>query len=519
MELKGGIGVRLLFFWMLSAGAATLFPFNFGATLEGQEQGSVFFLEGLARQDTLDVVLNLLLFVPLGALLHRERKHRFLRRSSIVTAAGAAGLVIALAVEYLQGFLATRDSSFVDVMSNTAGALLGAFGHRTWGARVEARIARWRASPAMLARVMAGFTVLALLTSGALQAQTRLSNWSLEYPLLIGNEQTGDRPWRGRIFVLELTDAATPLASVRRFSTGEPTVIPGRRVAAFDFSGSPPYRDAAGNLPSLDWTERHHESSASGISLPGQSWLQTEGPTAGMTRRLAESNAFTLRVLCATDDVSQDGPARIVSNSRDPGFRNFTLGQQGSDMVFRLRTPATGLNGSRPEVFVPGVFSNDHPREILVTYDGAALLATAARSDHVSSITLTPGSSLALAIASRDASVDLQADELDMWQLVYLAVLFVPPGMLVAVLAHERRRQLVFGVRWVLVFALLLEGTLALVSGRLFDWRNVAMTAVVGGVVLTVVAMTFSTTDVRPRGSALTLSRLTSAVPGPDAQI
>jgi len=54
-------------------------------------------------------------------------------------------------------------------------------------------------------------------------------------------------------------------------------------------------------------------------------------------------------VLCA-DNVTQAGPARIVSFSTDPGSRNFTLGQDKKNLVLRLRTPATGTNGTNPQV-------------------------------------------------------------------------------------------------------------------------------------------------------------------------
>jgi hypothetical protein len=43
--------------------------------------------------------------------------------------------------------------------------------------------------------------------------------------------------------------------------------------------------------------------------------------------------------------TAQTGPARIVSFSADPGTRNFTLGQEGSKIEFRLRTPVSGRNG------------------------------------------------------------------------------------------------------------------------------------------------------------------------------
>jgi hypothetical protein len=45
-------------------------------------------------------------------------------------------------------------------------------------------------------------------------------------------------------------------------------------------------------------------------------------------------------------NLTQMGPARIVSLSCNPVWRNFTLGQNGSGIDFRVRTPLTGPNGS-----------------------------------------------------------------------------------------------------------------------------------------------------------------------------
>ncbi len=254
---------------------------------------------------------------------------------------------------------------------------------------------------------------------------------------MIGNERTGDRPWRGRVFALAMTDAATSRGVVRRFSAGESVALPGAQIAAFDFKGSPPYRDAAGNLPDLEWTERPDTSGGAGTALPGRSWLRSDGPASGLAHRLRETNAFTLRVRCATDDTNQDGPARIISNSVSPYLRNFTLGQQGSDLVFRLRTPDTGVNGYPLQVFVPEVFSDHHPREILVTYDGATLLVAVARADHVSRTELTPGSSVALAIPS----LNVRPHELQMYKLAYVAALSLVPGVLIGLLGHTSRRS------------------------------------------------------------------------------
>jgi hypothetical protein len=57
-----------------------------------------------------------------------------------------------------------------------------------------------------------------------------------------------------------------------------------------------------------------------------------------------------------------------VSISLDGSFRNFTLGQEGTSWVVRLRTTRTGANGTSPELRVPGLM----PRltHVVVTYDG-----------------------------------------------------------------------------------------------------------------------------------------------------
>jgi hypothetical protein len=288
-------------------------------------------------------------------------------------------------------------------------------------------------SSAALAGVVGGFLIVALLLSATLQARTRLSNWNPEYPLLIGNEHTGDRPWRGRVFAHDISDAATPAASVRRFSAGESVVIPGTPIATFNFDGGPPYKDASGNLPDLEWTERPNAPRHSGVWLTGGAWLEGARPASALAQRLRQTNAFTLRIRCATDDTNQEGPARIVSHSVSPFLRNFTLGQQGSDLVVRLRTPDTGVNGYPLEIYVPGMFADRDTHEILATYDGATLLVAMARRDDISSTALTPGSSVALAIPR----LNVRPDQLPLYELAYVAALSLEPGALIG-FSHTR---------------------------------------------------------------------------------
>ncbi|MGC9319994.1 MAG: DUF4038 domain-containing protein [Armatimonadota bacterium] len=58
-----------------------------------------------------------------------------------------------------------------------------------------------------------------------------------------------------------------------------------------------------------------------------------------------QSNEITMEAWVQPASLDQEGPARIVTLSRDPGQRNFTLGQQGDRYIVRLRTTETGANG------------------------------------------------------------------------------------------------------------------------------------------------------------------------------
>jgi hypothetical protein len=210
-------------------------------------------------------------------------------------------------------------------------------------------------------------------------------------------------------------------------------------------------------------------------------WLRSSGPAKSLVQKLQETNAFTLRVVCESDDVNQSGPARILSNSQNTDLRNLTIGQEQAALVVRMRTPSTGLNGVRPALVLPGVFAGSGQRDILVSYDGATLIAAAAGSGRTSRVILTPGSVLGASMVSPELPIG--SSLLPMWEIAYLAFLFVLPGALFAV-GQRVPNQFVIGCLWLALFAMLLEVTLMLASGRLFEWRSVALTFSVGAVVV-----------------------------------
>jgi glycopeptide antibiotics resistance protein len=73
-----------------------------------------------------DAAVNVALFVPLGWLLARAARSQNVTPLAGIVVAAAVGAAFSLGVETIQFFIATRYSSVLDVLANTAGTVLGA---------------------------------------------------------------------------------------------------------------------------------------------------------------------------------------------------------------------------------------------------------------------------------------------------------------------------------------------------------------------------------------------------------
>lgn len=83
-----------------------------------------------------------------------------------------------------------------------------------------------------------------------------------------------------------------------------------------------------------------------------------------------ESGELTLEAWIEPANMTQGGPARIVTLSRDGGNRNFTLGQSGRQYEVRLRTTETSRNG------IPSIATSERPEaegltHIVYTYSAS----------------------------------------------------------------------------------------------------------------------------------------------------
>ncbi len=87
-------------------------------------------------------------------------------------------------------------------------------------------------------------------------------------------------------------------------------------------------------------------------------------------------NTLRIEIDFQTPDESQSGPARILTISNDTSHRNLTIGQAGSDLVIRIRTNETDLNGL-PQRVIPDLVHAGRPVQLVVSIDQESLEVTA----------------------------------------------------------------------------------------------------------------------------------------------
>ncbi|NQT21762.1 MAG: hypothetical protein HQ592_18810 [Planctomycetes bacterium] len=102
------------------------------------------------------------------------------------------------------------------------------------------------------------------------------------------------------------------------------------------------------------------------MALGGGAYI-VAGANDRLLSRCKETNELTIESIIRPDNLTQIGPARIISFSTDQNVRNFTLGQSGERLVLRLRTPSTGENGMNPELELMSV-PVKKPSHVIITY-------------------------------------------------------------------------------------------------------------------------------------------------------
>ena len=106
--------------------------------------------------------------------------------------------------------------------------------------------------------------------------------------------------------------------------------------------------DRSGKLPPMDLQieDMTQVQLRDGVlSVLGSTVIASQRPAKRVVNAVQKSGAITVEVWLRSHSSNQDGPARIVTLSKDARERNFTIGQEGDSIQVRLRTSKTSHNG------------------------------------------------------------------------------------------------------------------------------------------------------------------------------
>lgn len=295
--------------------------------------------------DPLDWCCNVLLFLPYGFLLYSLLSN-FASHKKWVFLLASAGLLSGI-IEIGQLFL-NRSSALNDWAMNILGAWLGARVAMDMRQRQWFFLARYKKS---ILRLLSVFYTIVLFCLCLLPLRwNTLDSWDPSFPLLIGNEATEDRPWKGEVCELAFFNKALRVHEVQWLSENRWNVSRLKEMSSMAFF---PFNqgilsDQIGSLQFHSISSIPDTSNAFfAIRFSNGKYLSTKTPPHSLIQGFQHTSAFSIALWMRSLDLTQQGPARIVSLSMSPVSRNFTLGQQGKDLHFRVRTFQNGPNGSR----------------------------------------------------------------------------------------------------------------------------------------------------------------------------
>jgi glycopeptide antibiotics resistance protein len=444
---------------------ATLYPFNF--SFPHSFSVADFFDSFNHASSFQDKVNNVLLFMPFGfacANLLQKLKFRFILQILIVL---LISFGLTLTVETLQIFLPSRSSTPADIFNNTLGGCLGFLSFYFWNYQSltntisPVKKNNSRLSNQKIIEFILGYISFIFLISLLWISTTNLSNWDLKYPLILGNESTGNRPWQGYISEVYFTDKAISIHEARK-GLKNPNYFNNfgdSLLANYQLNGQSCYQEKTGKLPELLWQGKPTNlAECQGIFLNSSQWLKTAGSVKNLNQGISKASEFTLFVSLATDNTQQTGPARIISISGDSLRRNLTLSQQENYLDLRLRTPLTGENGTDLQLRIPKVFTDNKFHQLIITYSRGIVQVYIDKVQRFYSFNL------------------LELIPLNQ-KLFYYALIFMPLGASLAILNFLAKSRVLFSrvliPAGIVLPSMIMETILVSESHKNLSWKNI----------------------------------------------
>jgi hypothetical protein len=318
-----------------------------------------------------------------------------------------------------------------------------------------------------------------IVLAAGLQKQSRLSNWKPDAILQLGNDASGQNPWRGNLQTLQIWDR--PIARDGN-AAKKPRETDVREAAApiidYDFST---LRNSSSQLrfaPELFWIPVPPASwQGQGAAFDGKSWLSTKTNAGDLVASLRKTNQFAVHLVCSPQDIA-DAWGRIVYISDSDGIPDLMIRQENAGLGFGIRTP---LASKRAQLIwsVPGVFNENQRRDIWYSYDGSNLSLKLDGQRQRLTYRLGPGTALAR-IIRRVKPAELEGND-----YIFYTMVFFVSGVFMGLSASYRgsRFNTLIVLGSFLVFsavAVSLELILTSVCGRPFSSSHVFLSVGLG---------------------------------------
>ena len=139
-------------------------------------------------------------------------------------------------------------------------------------------------------------------------------------------------------------------ASIYAQATSRTDRINSGLILLYDFeeSSGDGFDDVSGNTPRLPLKFQGKEKillADGAVEFKANGFFKSENITPRVAASIIRSGEVTFEAWIHPANLSQNGPARIFTYSRDSNDRSFTIGQDGNKFDFRVRSTQTNNNG------------------------------------------------------------------------------------------------------------------------------------------------------------------------------
>jgi hypothetical protein len=466
--------------------ALTLYPFRFSSHAHFTGRTPLLLQTTFKGTGALDSFLNVLLFIPFGFGLAPFVARKVRSRIVTVLLTYLAGALTSYAVELLQFYIPERDSGWQDIVTNSAGALVGGLIFVLIGIFSLGPVRKWEfamerfVSPRSVAITLAAYLIPWFLVSAHWEHKDDLSLWNTNSQLGVG--ATGGMwtvPFHGRVYAVEVWDnalsrrAASIITSASDNQAGAPEPL-----ARYEFSSPPPFQDRLHSSPPLEWAPPGAPiRDTSQAWWDGGSWAVSSEPVAGIEQKIQASGRFSVYVSC--EPSSSRVGARIVSIGPVDDESDLEIRQQFADLIVWFRSRFSFYPDDL-RLTVKNAFAANRLRNILVMYDGEKLSLYLDGREIDSRYRLGPWTNLALHFTFP------KTGQLEGYRYAFFAFLFFPTGCVVGLAWRMfrglRRRALLLTLA-VILPPVLLELVLLSSGHPPFSLNNVvrAIVASLGG--------------------------------------